>query len=199
MTRILLIRHGSNDLLGRVLYGRMPGVHLNKEGLEQARLLTRGLKTHYAVDSIVSSPLERALETAQPLADALGHPVLLDEGITEIDFGSWVGQSFEELNETDHWKKFNRQRSLKWPSDGESMMGVQTRAWRSIEAAVLRSGDESTVAMVTHGDVIRGVLTLLLGMSLDHMQRLEVGPTSVSEIIVGEHQSVVRRINQIFY
>ncbi|MDQ2711418.1 MAG: histidine phosphatase family protein [Acidobacteriota bacterium] len=199
MTRILLIRHGSNDLLGRVLYGRMPGVHLNPEGALQARNLAQELKKYYALDAIVSSPLERALETAQPIAEAQNKPLVTDEGITELDFGCWAGQSFEKLYETDYWRNFNRQRSLNWPSDGESLMEVQTRAWRSISVAAERYGDDSTVAMVTHGDVIRSVLLLVLGMAIDHIHRLEVAPTSVSEILVGEHQPTVRRVNQIFY
>ena len=177
----------------------MPGVHLNGEGALQARHLAHALKRHYALDAIVSSPLERAMETAQPIAEAQDKPLVIDERITELDFGGWAGQSFEELYETDYWRNFNRQRSLNWPTDGESLMEVQTRAWRSISAAAETYGDDSTVAMVTHGDVVRSVLLLVLGMSIDHIHRLEISPTSVSEILIGEHNPVVRRINQIFY
>ncbi len=198
MIRILLIRHGSNDLLGRVLYGRMPGIHLNEEGALQARNLAQALKNHYTLDAIVSSPLERAFETAQPIAEAHNKPLLIDEGITELDFGGWAGQSFDDLYETDYWRNFNRQRSLHWPRDGESLMEVQARAWRSISAAAETYGDGSAIAMVTHGDVIRSVLLLVLGMSIDHIHRLEVAPVSVSEILIGEHQPSVRRVNQIF-
>lgn len=197
MTRILLIRHGTNDLIGRVLYGRRPGVHLNDEGAQQANRLAQVLATQGTLDAIVSSPLERALQTAQPVAEAQGRSVEIDPGITEVDFGNWAGQSFVDLGRTDQWRNFNRRRSLHWPEDGESMMNVQTRAWRSIANAAEKYGEDSSIAMVTHGDVIRCVLILILGMSIDHIHRLEISPTSVTELLLGE-QPVVRRMNQVF-
>ena len=60
MIRLLLVRHGNTDLLGRVLYGRMPGVHLSPEGLRQAEAVGRALQSRYRLAEVVSSPLERA-------------------------------------------------------------------------------------------------------------------------------------------
>ena len=199
MIRILLIRHGSTDLSGRVLYGRMQGVLLNSEGGRQADRLTEALTRQYALDAILSSPLERALETARPLAKAHGKSVIVDEGITEIDFGTWVGKSFDELAESVEWNSYNRQRSIHWPPEGESMMEVQARAWRTLERTVRQFESGATIAMVTHGDVIRCLLVLVLGMSIDHIHRIEIAPGSVSEILVGEHEPLARRVNQIFY
>ncbi|MBV8866271.1 MAG: histidine phosphatase family protein [Acidobacteriaceae bacterium] len=199
MTRILLIRHGSTDLLGHVLYGRASGVHLNSEGLHQAELIGQCLKQQYSLEGIYSSPLDRALETANAIAQACGKPVVLDEGITEIDFGEWVGKSFRELDNTEGWRSFNRQRSIRWAPGGESMLEVQARAWRTIQAVSAKFNAGGAVALVSHGDVIRCVLLLVLGMPLDHIHRLEVAPGSVSEIAVGEHNFLVRSINQIFY
>src|SRR5256885_10904215 len=99
MTRILLIRHGSTDLLGRVLYGRMPGVHLNEEGRRQARAVGEALKARYTIDGVVSSPLERALETAQFVADSQNVNVSTDDGLNELEFGTWLGKPFTELRE----------------------------------------------------------------------------------------------------
>lgn len=198
MIRILLIRHGSTDLLGRVLYGRMPGVTLNQHGLGQAEALARALTRQYRFDAIISSPLERTLETAKPLAAAQDKPIVMDEGITEIDFGGWVGKSFDELNQLSGWREFNRQRSLRWPPDGESMMEVQARAWRTIERAIKEYEPGATIALVTHGDVVRCLLLLALGMPIDHIQRIEIAPGSVSELQVGEHDPLVRRVNQNF-
>ncbi len=199
MTRILLIRHGSTDLLGQVLYGRASGVHLNPEGLRQAELTGQRLKQQYSLEAIYSSPLDRALETAKPIAQACGKQVIVDEGITEIDFGEWVGKSFLELGDTEGWISFNKQRSTTRPPGGESMLEVQTRACRSIETARRNDNGEGTIAMISHGDVIRCVLLFLLGMPLDHVHRLEVSPGSVSEVFIGEYDPRVRSINQIFY
>ena len=197
MIRILLIRHGSTDLLGRVLYGRTSGIHLNSEGFQQAELLAEALTKQYQLAAVISSPLERALETAKPIAEQQGRPVRVEEGIIEVDFGEWVGKSFHELGEIDSWRAFNRQRSTSCPPGGESMMEIQARAWRTVQAAVADYDSGSTIAMITHGDVIRCLLVLLLGVSIDHIHRLEIAPCSVSEVIVGEHDPLIRRVNQI--
>ena len=194
MTRILLIRHGSTDLIGRVLYGRMPGVHLNAEGEEQARKLATGLSRDYPIDLLISSPLERALETARPIAQEIGREIQVDEKISEIDVGNWLGQSFEELATNPEWKGFNRQRSLSWAPGGETMMEVQNRAWRCVSKYISEEKSE-VIAFVTHGDVIRCLLLLVLGISIDHIHRLEVSPGSVTEVVISDGHPVLRRLN----
>lgn len=198
--RILLIRHGSTDLLGRVLYGRMPGVHLNAEGCRQAQRLAQRLKENYKLAEVVSSPLERALETARFIANAQGLDVSIDEDINEIDFGSWTGRAFSDLLGSDEWKKYNKLRSTANPPEGEFMMEVQTRAWNTVERIVAQheQAEDATVAVVSHGDVVRALLMLLLGMPLDYIHRLEVAPASLSEILVGSAYPRVLTINQVF-
>lgn len=200
MIRILLIRHGNTDLLGRVLYGRMPGVHLNAEGCSQARKLADGLRNRYRLSEIVSSPMERTIETAQFIADAQGLTIAVDERVNEIDFGSWKGKSFEELTHCDDWKSYNEVRSIHCPQGGEFMMEVQFRAWRALQDIVAHypNGDMPTVAVITHGDVIRALLILLLGMPLDHIHRLEIAPASVSEVLMDSGNPRVRTVNETF-
>jgi probable phosphoglycerate mutase len=199
MTRILLIRHGSTDLLGRVLYGRMPGVHLNEDGRRHAELLGHALQERYEIDEVISSPMERALETARFIADASGANVTIDERINEIDVGLWIGKPFSELATMEEWKRYNRNRSTISPPGGESMVQVQIRGWNALRAIEERHRHrDSTVALVTHGDVIRGLLILLLGMPLDHIHRIEVAPVSVTEVLIGDGPPRVLRINQIF-
>ncbi len=79
------------------------------------------------------------------------------------------------------------------------MTEVQARAWRAIHAVAAKAKAESTLALVTHGDVIRSTLLLLLGVPIDHIHRLEIAPGSVSEFLIGDHDPVVIHINQIFY
>ena len=200
MTRILLVRHATNDLLGRILYGRSPGVHLNEEGIGQAQALARSLVERYVISEVVSSPMERALETAAPICELQKVPPTVDERITEVDVGSWTGKAFEELGECQGWHSFNRHRSLHWPPDGETMLQVQDRAWRAIMAAAQRfpQGD-ATIAFVTHGDVVRCTLLLLLGMPMDYIQRLEISPASVTEAQIANDVINVYSINQLLY
>jgi broad specificity phosphatase PhoE len=198
MLRILLIRHGATDLLGRVLYGRMPGVHLNAAGREQAESLARGLLTRYQLSEVVSSPMERALETAGPIAQAASLEVVVDDAFNEIDFGSWIGKRFGELHESDHWRRYCRFRTTTRPPGGESMMDVQSRAWKGITGILERHAgqEDATIAVVSHGDVIRGVLMLALGMSIDHIHRLAAAPASVSELLIWGAEVQVRTINE---
>jgi probable phosphoglycerate mutase len=74
-------------------------------------------------------------------------------------------------------------------------MEVQARAWKSLESIQARH-PQGTVAAVTHGDVVRSLLLLLLGMPLDHILRLEVAPASVSEIVLGGSEPLISSINQ---
>lgn len=200
MIRILLIRHGATDLLGRTLYGRMPGVRINAEGSAQAAALAQGLGRRYPLREIVSSPMDRALETARPIADAQGLAVSIDQAFNEIDFGSWMGKTFDELHDLDLWKRYYKSRATTRPPGGESMMDVQSRAWDGIARIVARhehAGD-AAAAVITHGDVIRALLILVLGMSIDHIQRIEAAPASVSEIILDRRDLRVRTINETF-
>ncbi len=200
MIRILLIRHGNTELLGRVLYGRMPEIHLSSKGLRQAEILAQALKERYRLAEVISSPLERAIETARPIAKLQDLSFSTDEGLNELDFGSWMGMPFPELHGSDHWKQYNDLRSTTSPPGGESMLAVQARAWTSLEKIRERHRDskEAIAAMITHGDVIRALLVLLLGMPLDHLSRLEIAPASVSEILIGNAEPIVRTINQSF-
>src|SRR5689334_2865375 len=102
MIRILLIRHASTDLLGDVLCGRTPGISLNEKGFEEAKVLGRRLEDD-AFSAIVSSPLERAVQTANVIAESHRAEVCTDNGFNELDFGTWTGRRFAELHNDDDW------------------------------------------------------------------------------------------------
>ncbi len=200
MIRILLIRHGETVLLGRTLYGRMPGIRLSAKGYCQAQALARSLKLRFQIADVISSPMERTQETARFIADYFSLPLLLDENFNEINFGAWMGKDFSELTELESWKAYNRHRSVARPPQGESLAEVQQRAWQGLEQIASRhaGAQESTVAIVTHGDVIRSILLLLLGMPGDFIHRIEIGPGSLSEVALYEMQPRVISINRDF-
>ena len=110
MTTFLLIRHAAHDLLGRRLAGRMPGVSLNGEGRRQVERLAERL-AGASIRAVISGPLERARETAEPLARGLGLPVQISAAVDEIDFGEWTGLPFAELDQDPRWCWFNTFRS----------------------------------------------------------------------------------------
>lgn len=184
MTRILLIRHGSTDLMASVLCGRMPGVSLNAEGRRQAEQLGRSLQDAVELQAIYTSPLERARETAEAIARPHNLTVTVEEALVELDFGSWTGKPYSDIHREEGWSGFNQCRSMSAPPGGESMAAVQSRTWNVLNS-ILRDHDGQTVAVVSHGDVIRMLLLYVLGMPIDHLFRLEIAPCSVSSFSAG--------------
>lgn len=200
MIRILLIRHGHTELLGKVLYGRMAGVELSEKGREEAGRLALGLQARYQIDEIVSSPMDRAKETAEAIADVYGHSIIFDEDFQELNFGQWTGRAFSDLATEELWRVYNRVRSLTCTPGGELMIQVQARAWSALQRCIERQKNRpnASIAVITHGDVVRALLMLFLGMPLDHIHRLEIATASVSEVILADPFPQVITVNRTF-
>ncbi len=195
MTTFLLIRHGTHSLLDRTLVGRKPGVSLSSEGLVQAeKLAERIANAHLPVTAIYSSPMERATETAAPLGRRLGLPVQIAEDFNELDFGDWTGLDFEELHSLPEWQGFNSFRSGTRIPNGELMLETQARAVAGLSMLRSRHGEE-TVAIITHGDVIRAVINYYLGAPLDLFRRLEISPGSMSIVALHAWDPQVLKVN----
>lgn len=178
MTRFLLIRHGRHSLLNHKLAGRMKGVSLSEEGVAQAEQLAERLEK-LPIAALYSSPMERALETAAPLAARLQLPIEQIEAFNELDFGEWTGRAFDELHPLKQWQHFNQYRSGTRMPGGETMLEVQVRALSGMEELRARHGS-SLVAVFTHGDIIRALIGYYLGTPLDLFRRLEISPASAS-------------------
>lgn len=195
MTTFLLIRHASHDLLGKALAGRSPDLHLNARGkLEAERLADR--LTSVPIRAIYTSPMERAQETAWPLAGKLMLELRVHEGLDEIEFGDWTRKTFSELDPTPEWQLWNTERSRTRPPGGESMVEVQQRMVKALEQLNTEHGDEH-VALISHGDVIKSALMHYLGMSLDHFLRLEISAASVSILVFHGDYAQVTLVNEI--
>ncbi len=191
VTNFLFIRHGAHDYLGRAIAGRLPGVHLNELGREQARHLAEKLSL-LPIDAIYSGPLERVRATAEPISRRFDLPLQVAEEFTEIDMGDWQDRSFTDLGKEGLWKEFNAFRSSTVPPGGELMLEVQVRALRKLKE--LR-GQHHFVVIMTHGDVIRSVMAHFLGTHLDLFLRIEIDPASLSLLEYGEDFAIVRMLN----
>ena len=193
MTTFLLIRHGAHLLGGETIAGRMPGVRLSPLGEAQAAGLV-GRVGGAPIRAVYSSPVERCVQTARPLAAHLGVDVAVAEGLTEIDFGAWTGRTLEELRPLAGWKRWNAFRSGARPPGGESMAEVQGRVVREMERLSGEHPDEC-VALFSHGDVIRAAVAYFLGAPLDLFQRIEISLASVSVVRIGEFGPSVLGVN----
>ncbi|HYF39819.1 MAG TPA: histidine phosphatase family protein [Gemmatimonadales bacterium] len=180
MTTFLLIRHALADPVGRLIAGRQPGVHLNDAGRQQASRLAERLD-RVLLEAIYSSPLERARETAEPIAGSKRLQVQTVEAWNEIDFGEWTGRALSDLDPLPEWKRFNSSRSSCTIPGGENMADVLGRVLRDLDRLrCLHPAQGSCVGIVSHGDVLRTLVAHVLGIPLDFFQRLEISPASVT-------------------
>jgi probable phosphoglycerate mutase len=182
ITYLLLIRHGENDWVGtNRLAGRTPGVHLNDNGRQQADQLSLRLAGQ-PVSAIYSSPLDRCLETAQPVAAALGLAVIAEAGVQEVDYGGWQGGDLKELSKSQDWYLVQHYpSSFRFP-DGETLREVQARSVQAVER-IRCTHPNQLVAVFSHGDVIRTTLAHYMGTPLDLFQRIAIDTASISALV----------------
>jgi probable phosphomutase (TIGR03848 family) len=183
---VLLLRHGrSTSNTAHTLAGRSEGVDLDDRGREQAVALVDRIGS-LPIRAIVRSPLLRCERTVEPLAAALGLEPVIDERISEVDYGSWTGCKIGDLVKEPLWAVVQQQPSAAVFPEGEGLAGVQARAVAAVREHDRRLADEhkSDVLWVacTHGDVIKAVLADALGTHLDSFQRINADPASVSVV-----------------
>ncbi|WP_217328540.1 histidine phosphatase family protein [Paracoccus sp. Z118] len=177
MSRLVgLIRHGSHDELGRVLSGRKSDVALNTEGQDEVWALAARLAVAGAA-AIHTSPRRRTRETAEILGKALRLDPQDDPALDEIDFGTWAGQGFAQLDGDPAWRRWNAQRATAPSAGGETMAEATARAAARLDALAADGG--KPVLCVSHSDIIRGVVCHYLGLSLDHILRFTVDPARI--------------------
>ncbi|MGX7706029.1 histidine phosphatase family protein [Methylobacterium sp. Gmos1] len=193
-TTFFLVRHAAHDRLGRVLCGRMPGVTLGREGRAQADALAARLSGE-GLAAVYASPLERARETAEPVAARAGLAVGILPALNEIDFGAWAGLPFDELHQDPLWAGWNQARHVTRPPGGETALEAQARVLRGLEELRARHG-EARLALVSHADVIKLVIAHALGLGADAMRLFEIGPASVSVLVLGAWGAKVESLNE---
>ncbi len=195
MTTFLLIRHGENDWVGRRLPGWTPGIHLNERGRAQAEALAALLRP-VRLAAVCSSPLERALETARPLARSKGLTVLRTRGLAEMQVGDWQGQSLRRLSRHKLWRVIQQAPSLARFPGGESFPEAQARIVAALEALRLKyASPRAVVACFSHGDMIKLAVAHYVGLPLDLFQRLAADPASITALHIREGRAFLLRLN----
>jgi probable phosphoglycerate mutase len=190
-----LVRHAAHELVDRILCGRMPGVSLGEEGRAQARRVAERLARE-RIAAIHTSPLERAQETAAPIAEGLRLAPEVHEALNEIALGEWAGRSFEDLSQDPRWQSWNSARAMSRPPGGESMLEVQARAVGHLERARAAHPDQAVV-LVSHADVIKAALLYFLGMPIDGYRLFDISPASISTLVVGDWGAKVLSMNEV--
>ena len=196
MAIILLIRHGENDWVGKKLAGRLPGVHLNQNGRNQAEGLAATL-INLPIKAIYSSPLERALETAQPLAQIKKMEISICENLSEINFGDWQGKTIKQMRRLKLWETVQNHPSQMQFPNGESFMGAQKRLVDCITKFSENLESSDLVACFSHSDAIRLLVAYYLNVPLDSFQRIHITTAYVSTLMLTKEHISVPFVNLI--
>lgn len=193
-TLVLYVRHGQTPTTGKVLPGRAVGLHLSDAGRQQAERAAERLKVLKRVDAVYASPLERARETAAPIASALGLRTSIDKGLLECDFGDWTGAELKKLMKRPEWSTVQRAPSTFRFPNGESFTEMQTRMVSAVDR--LRAKHPGGVVVcVSHADPIKAALAHAMGTHLDLFQRIVVSTCSVSAVAYSGGGPIVLTVN----
>ncbi|HSM26109.1 MAG TPA: histidine phosphatase family protein [Anaerolineaceae bacterium] len=196
MAIILLIRHGENDWVGNRLAGRLSDVHLNTTGLDQAKELAAKLE-NLPIKAIYSSPLERAVETAQPLSVAKKLKITICDDLSEINFGDWQGKTIKQLRRLKLWKTVQDKPSQMQFPNGESFTDAQQRLVNCITKISNDHETNDLIACFSHSDSIRLLVNYYLNMPLDCLQRIHINTASVSMLMLMKENISVPFVNLI--
>jgi probable phosphomutase (TIGR03848 family) len=183
---VILLRHGrSTSNTAGVLAGRSEGVDLDDKGREQATGLIDRIG-ELPIRAVVSSPMLRCRRTVEPLAAALCLEPVIDDRLSEVDYGEWTGRKIGELAKEPLWAVVQAHPSAAVFPGGEGLAQVQARAVAAVREhdrrlAEEHGGDALWVAC-THGDVIKSLIADAYGIHLDGFQRVNADPASVSVI-----------------
>jgi probable phosphomutase (TIGR03848 family) len=198
VSTVLLVRHGLTALTGPVLTGRTPGVHLDDRGRKQAEALAQRAAA-LPIAAVVTSPLERCVETAAAITAAQKSPPQqhVDERLVECGYGDWTGKPIKELARDPLWKIVQSQPSAVRFPNGESLLEVAARAVAAVRDWDARLGPDAVWVACSHGDVIKAILADALGLHLDQFQRIVVDPCSTSIVRYTDTRPYVLRANDI--
>jgi probable phosphomutase (TIGR03848 family) len=193
MTTLILIRHAHTDWADKKLAGWLPDVHLDEQGLQQAEALVERLQS-IEIAAIYSSPLDRAIETAQPLAKARGLKIIKTPGLGEVKYGDWQGHSLKVLSHKKEWRSVQIAPSTFQFPNGESFREMQNRAVAAVEK-ITADHAKDTIALFSHGDVIKAIVAYHSGIALDNFQRIAISPASISVVDLGPFGARLHRLN----
>ena len=183
---VILLRHGrSTSNTAGVLAGRSEGVDLDDKGREQAAGLIDRIG-ELPIRAVVCSPMLRCRRTVEPLAEALCLEPLIDDRLSEVDYGEWTGRKIGELAKEPLWGVVQAHPSAAVFPGGEGLAQVQARAVAAVREhdrrLALEHGADVLWLACTHGDVIKSVIADAYGIHLDGFQRVTADPASVSVV-----------------
>ena len=197
--RLILARHGETQLNKDGRIQGITGLPLNDTGLAQARHIARALEPDIPF-VLYSSPIDRARQTAQVIADTHGLPLTQLDGLVEADAGDLEGLTGQEMRErfpefTQRWSENSA--TTRMPG-GESLQDVQHRSWTAITGLMDRHADDTVVA-VTHNFTILTIVCRVLELPIHSRRRLQQDLGSLTRLDLTDSQMVVLSLNETWH
>ena len=195
MATVILVRHGETEWNRREIFRGRADVELNQRGREQAKALGAALEGR-SIDAVYSSPLSRAVETAEAIAEPHGISVEIEDGFVDFDYGAWQGLPHEEVRQRyprmyQDWVE--RPHTVRM-GGGESLRMVRRRAMETLMRIVDRHQDD-TVVIVAHRVVNKVVLCAVLELANSHFWRIRQDTCALNVFEWSDGRFLVRLLN----
>jgi probable phosphoglycerate mutase len=195
MTTFLLLRHAHSVAnKAGILAGQLEGIGLSKDGIAQVNKLTSSFE-NLKIDRIISSPMQRCLETVEGIARSKRKRISIDERLIEMNYGSWSGKKLSKLSRMKEWKVIQTKPSAFRFPQGESFKELEERI-ESLLKDLSRKYPKETILIITHGDIVKIAASLTVGSGLNNFQKFAVDPCSLTTLSWGSKARMLLTFNQ---
>ncbi len=195
MIRLYLVRHGETEWNRAMRFQGWTDIELSKEGKKQAQVVGKRFET-IKIDEIYSSPLKRAVATAEPISKAANVPIFTHDGFKEINFGEWEGLTAKEISEkwgSEFDEFMKKPEELTFPGE-ISFEHVKERLKEGLNV-VLKGKDDKNIVIVSHGGIIRLIIKHLIGFKCEWYNKTWIDNTSISVVEIRKRGNLLRVLN----
>jgi broad specificity phosphatase PhoE len=195
--RLFVVRHAQTDWNRERRYQGGRDTALSEVGRAQATAVARALEGG-KLDAVYSSPLRRAMATAEAIAAPHAVPVRVEAAFREIGFGAWEGLTLDEarVRYPDEHRDWAERPHEAVPPGGEPLAEVRRRVLAGLEE-LRAEHDGGSVCLVTHGVPARVLILEVLGLELSRIWAVHVATTGISELEFREDWSALHRMNTL--
>jgi alpha-ribazole phosphatase len=195
MTELILIRHGQTQWNIKGRYQGHTDIELSEIGIEQAIRLKEKLKNK-KIDYFYSSDLTRAYVTAKIVAENHNKPLVICEELKEMGFGVWEGLTYQEImvNHQELANKWYKNPLSAAIPDAESFYAIEKRVMAKIQA-LLKEHKEKTIAVFTHGGIIRIIILALMKWDYDSFWNISQDNTAINILNIYDNRVVLKVLN----
>jgi broad specificity phosphatase PhoE len=199
MTEIILVRHGETEWNASEIFRGRADVDLNATGIRQAELLGKYLSGE-KIDHIYSSPLKRAVKTAEAIAKHRKTGVNIVENLIDFDCGEWQGLTVEEVQDRDDvlyqdWVDTPEQMRI---PGGETLEDVLNRAMPFVVGSVMKCR-EGTIALVSHRVVLKVIICALLKLDNSHFWDIRIDNGAITRFTYDGNHAILTSHNDTSY